>query len=186
MQLYAIGKYHLSILTTTACYSDEARDMLTTEAMMHNPDYILWIDADQVYPKDTPEILKNHIDDGKLIVGGLTPHGGSGQPLVYDMVGPLGPCWPKEVSLHQGLIKIDAMGLGGIMMSPEVFKIMKSPWFRMIWNKKEGFRPGMDFQFYGNCKKAGIDIWCDTDLIFGHVAVGLIEAKENKPKINIA
>ena len=178
MQLYAIGKYHLSIITNTTCYSDEARDMLATEALLHNPDYILWIDADQTYPANTPEVLMNHIDSGKLIVGGLTPHGTGGQPLVYDMINSSGLCKPKKISLHQGITKVGALGLGGIMMSPEVFKIMKSPWFRMIWNSKVGSRPSMDFQFYGNCKKAKIDIWCDTDLVFGHVTVGLIKIKE--------
>ena len=175
MQQYAIGKYHLSILTSTTCYSDFARDTLTREAMKHDPDYILWIDADQVYPANTPEILMNHIDSGKLIVGGLTPHGVTGQPLVYNMVDSSGLCKARVISLHQGVVKVDALGLGGIMMKPEIFKTMKFPWFRMKWNTRSGGRPGMDFQFYGHCKKAGIDIWVDTNLVFGHVVVGLRE-----------
>ena len=75
MQLYAQGKYHLSIHTNTMCYSDHARDILVKEALKHKPDYILFIDADQVYPANTPEVLMKHADSGKLVVGGITPHG---------------------------------------------------------------------------------------------------------------
>jgi len=183
MQTYATGRYQFSIHTNTMCYSDTARDILAKEAIKHNPDYLLWIDADQIYPANTPEILMNHIDSGKLIVGGLTPHGVSGQPLAYDMIDTAGLCRARALPLQQGVVKVGALGLGGIMMSPEVFKILEYPWFRMKWSKRAGFRPGMDFQFFGHCKKAGIDVWADTDLIFGHVVVGLREMKE--PKANI-
>ena len=182
MHQYSMGKYHLSIITNTSCYGDAARDSLTTEVLKHNPDYILWIDADQVYPMNTPEVLMNHIKDGKLVAGGITPHGGTGHPLVYKMLHPSGICKPRAVSLNQGMIQVDACGTGGVMMSPKVFEIMKSPWWRMMWNTRAGCRPGMDFQFYAHCKEAGIDVWIDTDLVFGHVVTGLREMREPTPE----
>jgi hypothetical protein len=100
------------------------------------------------------------------------------------MIDPSGLCKTRIVPLHQGVIKVGAMGLGGIMMNPKIFKMMKFPWFRMVWNKRMGGRPGMDFQFYGQCKKAGIDVWADTDLIFGHVVVGLREVIEPRDTID--
>ena len=77
----------------------------------------------------------------------------------------------REISLNQGLIKVDGMGLGGVMTSPQVFRIFERPWFCQMWNTEERYRPGVDFQFYANCKRAGIDVWCDTDLVYGHMAV---------------
>lgn len=178
MQKYCIGKYDLELLTGLGCYSDTMRDKLVDEARLHKPNYIVWIDADQTYSEDTLEVLANHVDDGKLVVGGLTPMRLSGFPNVHKFVHEDGlTVRDKKVNSNQGVVKVDAMGLGGIMMSPKVFKILEPPYFRTTWKWSIAGRPGMDFQFYSNCKKAGVDVWCDTDLVYGHVTVDSIGIK---------
>lgn len=167
---YSIGRYQLGVLTASCCYMDKMRDDLVRDALEYNPDYLLWLDADQVYPPDTPEILMQHIDNGALIVGGLTPDRISGEPLVYEMVPEdRGVRKRDDIIVGRGLIKVDAMGFGGIMTSPEVFKIMKKPYFQMTWNRKLKGTIGEDVKFYINCKHAGIDIWCDTNLLYEHI-----------------
>lgn len=186
MAQYAAGKYHLGMITNGGCYSDSAKDSLAQEATRHSPDYILWLDADQTYPANTPEILMKHIDDGKLVVGGISPlkkksdNGLDGKPSIWDLDVSSNRVRHREILLHQGLVKVEGMGLGGIMVKPEVFKAMEFPWFRRIWNQEEKALLGADFSFYANCMKAGIDVWCDTDLIFGHVEVKPIELQEKK------
>ena len=171
MQQYSVGRYHMAIMASDGAYSDTLRDDMARKVIKLNPDYILWIDADQVYPANTPEILMKHVDSGKLVVGGITPHRTNGQPNVWSSI-PDSPLYkPREVYAGDGVIKADATGLGGIMMSPEVFKKMEYPWFRMSWDKEINDRLGMDFTFYANCRRAGIDVWCDTDLKYGHLAV---------------
>lgn len=171
MHQYSFGKYELAIMTSDGAYSDTLRDNMATNVMKLNPDYILWIDADQTYPANTPEVLMNHVDDGKLVVGGLTPHRTNGKPNVWESI-PDSPLFkPRDIYANDGVIKIEAMGLGGVMTSPEVFRKLDYPWFRMSWNKEINDRVGVDFVFYNSCKKAGIDIWCDTDLVYGHLAV---------------
>lgn len=191
MWLYATGKYHLGIITNDLCYSDTARDVLIKEAMKYNPDYILLLDADQIYPGNTPEILMKHIDSGKLVVGGISPLKKAsnpaidGKPSMWDLDTSRRLVRHREVVLHQGMIKVDAMGLGGIMMNPKVFKTLKFPWFRVMWNEEEKHRFGADFSFYSHCKDAGIDVWCDTDLIFGHVTVRPVPLKEKKSLLTL-
>ena len=186
MAVYASGRYNLGLLSGGGCYSDDAGDTLAQKALTFRPDYILWLDADQEYPYNTPEILMNHIDGGKLVVGGLTPlkkkHEGGldGKPSIWDLDIDAVLVRHREVYLHQGLVKVDAMGLGGIMMHPSVFKTMEYPWFRRIWNQDVKKLFGADYSFYANCKEAGIDVYCDTDLIFGHVQVGLIPLREKQ------
>ncbi len=171
MHQYSFGKYELAIMTSDGAYSDLLRDNMATNVMKLNPDYILWLDADQTYPANTPEVLMKHVDDGKLVVGGLTPHRGSGKPNVWESI-PGSPLFnPRDIYVNDGLVKVDGMGLGGVMMSPEVFRKMDYPWFRMLWNEEINSKLGMDFTFYNNCKKHGIDVWCDTDLVYGHLAV---------------
>jgi len=190
MMAYAVGKYDLGILSCGGCYMDKVRDALIEEALKYDPDYILWLDADQTYPKETPEILMRHIDSGKSIVGGVTPLKKYGEPLdgkpsVWDVDADTNFGHHREISLNYGLIRVDGMGLGGIMMNPEVFKILEYPWFFQMWNKEEKRRPGVDFQFYGNCKRAGIDVWCDTDLIYEHIGVRPVEMKAKQGMVEL-
>jgi len=185
MHYYSHNKYDLRLISTSSCYMDKMRDDLVIAAMRHKPDYLLWIDADQTYPKETPEILMNHIDSGKSIVGGLTPQNMAGGSNVYDFVHNKGILVRQDVAPGQGLIKIDAMGMGGVMTKPEVFEKLDLPCFTMRWDSQLARYPGEDVQFYANCKKAGIDVWCDTDLVFGHIATRAIiflseEEKEEK------
>ena len=191
MAYYAAGKYQLGIITNGGCYQDSARDALTQEVIKHSPDYILWLDADQTYPANTPEILMKHMDNGKLVVGGVSPlkkksdNGLDGKPSIWDLDIYSNGVRHREVFLHQGLVKVEGMGLGGIMVSPVVFKTMEYPWFRRMWNKNEKALLGADFSFYANCKKAGIEVWCDTDLIFGHVHVSLMPLREKQRLVTI-
>jgi len=180
MTQYAIGKYKMAILTCDGAYQDKIRDMIAAKALEVKPDYIFWVDADQTYPENTPEVLMRHIDAGKMIVGGLVPHRSTGNPNVWKSI-PNSPLYqPREVYPGEGLIKVDSMGQGGMMMNPEVLRKMEYPWFRMSWNPEIRDMIGMDFTFYANCKRAGIDVWCDTDLVFGHLAVKEVPMKLSK------
>jgi len=186
MAQYAAGKYNLAVLSNGGCYGDSARDSLAQKALTLGPEYILWLDVDQEYPPNTPEILMNHIDGGKLVVGGLTPlkkksnSGLDGKPSIWDLDTDAVLVRHREIFLHQGLVKVEALGLGGIMTHPDVFKTLEFPWFRRIWNQKDKQLFGADYAFYANCKESGIDVYCDTDLIFGHVHVSLIPLREKQ------
>lgn len=181
---YAQGKYDLRLISTSSCYMDKMRDDLIPAAQRHKPDYMLWIDADQTYPENTPEILMKHIDSGKSIVGGLTPQNMTGGANVYDIVHSKGILMRKDIEPEQGLIKIDAMGMGGVMTHPDVFEKLELPCFTMRWDDRIARYPGEDVQFYANCKKAGIDVWCDTDLVYGHLVTRaitfIIDPKDKK------
>ena len=170
MHYYSHNKYDLRMISSSSCYMDKMRDDLVLAAMRHKPDYILWIDADQTYAENTPEILMKHVDSGKSIVGGLTPQNMTGGANIYNFVHNKGVLVRNDVTPEQGLIKCDAMGMGGVMMKPEVFEKLQLPCFTMRWEDDISRYPGEDVQFYANCKKAGIDVWCDTNLVFGHIA----------------
>jgi hypothetical protein len=158
---------------------------MATKALEVNPDYLLWIDADQTYPANTPEVLMRHVDSGKEVVGGLVPHRATGNPNVWKNIPNSHLYQPREVYLKEGLIQVDAMGFGGVMMTPNTLRKMEYPWFRMSWDKEINDELGMDFVFYANCKRAGIDVWCDTDLVFGHLAVKSVPLKLSKGVISL-
>lgn len=184
MMYYAQGKYDLRLISTSSCYMDTMRDDLVIAAQRHKPDYLLWLDADQLYPEETPEILMNHIDSGKSVVGGLTPKDTQGGVNVYNLVHAEGIVSPIAVIPGCGLMKVDAMGMGGVMMKLGTLEKLDLPCFTMRWDSKIARYPGEDIQFYANCKKAGIDVWCDTDLVFGHIVTRaiIIEAAPEEKK----
>jgi hypothetical protein len=91
-----------------------------------------------------------------------------GKPLVFNLDRITRKANHREILLHQGLIRVEAMGLGGIMTSPEVFKKLEFPWFQQMWDTEKKCCLSVDLQFYENCKKGGIDVWCDTDLLYDH------------------
>lgn len=175
---YAIGRYHMPIIVNKTPYLDYARDSLAKEALKENPDYILWLDADQTYPQETPEILMKHVDDGKLVVGGVTPLRQTGQAMIYDFTNKRHVVkFRKKFKPRAKPIKVGGMGMGGIMVHPAVFKRLKYPYFQMEWNKETDRKSGEDIVFYQNCKDVGLDVWCGTDLHYGHIVSGVRELK---------
>ena len=174
---HANGRYRIYIVAFRSPYLDVMRDTLVEKALKGNPDYILWLDADQWYPGDTPERLMKHIDDGKLIVGGVTPHRGTGQPMIYD------PNESDDDTHHlfkyrstnnhlTGVHKVGGMGMGGVMVHPKVYReLIKPPFFQMDYISGGGERAGEDVIFYKRCSDSGVDVWCDYDLLYKHMAM---------------
>jgi hypothetical protein len=170
---YANGRYRIRMVAIRSPYLDSLRDLLVKAALAGKPDYILWLDADQRYPADTPEKLMKHVDDGKLVVGGVTPHRSTGQPMIYDFI-------PEEDykflyrtknNKLSGVQKISGMGMGGVMVHPKVYReILEPPFFQHAWDRVKGRQAGEDTVFYKSCEKAGIDVWCDYDLYYRHMA----------------
>jgi hypothetical protein len=177
MQHYAMGKYDFGVIIYGSCYMDEMRDRLTEKALEYEPDYILFLDADQTYPEDTPERLMAHVDSGKLVVGGITPSRLYGNPIVYEIVNKKGQMRKDaDIQAFTGVHKVGAMGFGGIMIHPSIFtEKMKYPWFQAGWDWKHNLYVGEDTKFYNNCKKFDVKVWCDTDLAYGHIHVAPIE-----------
>lgn len=175
MKAQKSNRYELIFHYETGCYMDQCRDRLAEKAMKCEPHYLLWLDADQLYPDDTPDRLLTHLrqDKKKLIVGGATPKRDNGFPLMYEFINPDGvfKCRYIWKPLNQGLVKVDAMGMGGIMTDVKLFDIIPKPRFKMWWSDASDSYVGEDIQFYKLCREHNIDVWCDTDLHYGHLAI---------------
>jgi len=185
MLQYAAGKYVLAVTTSKSAYLDMMRQSALEMARRHSPDYILWLDADQTYPMETPEILMKHIDSGKLVVGGLTPHRESGAPMAYSIKDDLSIEDRTDVKPYSGLKKVDGMGFGGVMINPKVFDTLDDTCLQSSWHPKYKTKIGEDVTFYKNCKDHNIGVWCDTGLCFEHVVVTSLRFHKQKPKLVI-
>ena len=170
MCLHSAEKYQLAVYTSNTSLIDKMREVLADEVLTTEPDYVLWIDADQLYPMKTLVQLVGHVDSGHPVVGGITPDKHTGKPMVYRFLNDKGSCaQDRSFKVDRGLVQVDAMGFGGIMMSADVIRKVDPPRFPRTWDEAMQSYVGEDFGFYYNCKKAGIPVFADTDLHYSHM-----------------
>lgn len=172
MQRYAQGKYEIDFIVSAICYIDFALNDLIGKALFGKYDYMLFLAADMTYPKDIPERLIKYIDSGKSIVGGLAPVRYDGLPMLYYFTNEKpNSIMMKRYTDIKGIMKVDASSISGSMMNPEIFNKFKFPYFKTGWSEVDNKYVGEDISFYKQCKDKDIDVWCDTDLKYGHLDV---------------
>ena len=173
------GEYYMELHIARSAWIDVMRDACAQSAISANPDYILWLDADQTYPHDTVLRLIKHVDDGKMVVCGITADRMRRMNNIAAFGGPAGVHNITETfPVNRGLQRIEISGFGGVMTHPDVFKKLEYPYFQMSWLEGEDgekYKHGEDVSFYRHCRDAGIECWCDTDLHFGHLSQRIIQ-----------
>lgn len=169
--------YRVQIYTCGEAFVEKCREFLIDSSLKSDAMYHLWLDADQEYPEDTISRLIDHVDSGKLIVGGITPHRADGEPLIYTFQ----DNWDADrasVAPFSGLKAVDAMGMGGIMTHRKVFELIKPPYFLAGMDDRRRFI-GEDIYFYKLAKQSGVEVFCDTDLCFGHMKIVTLNYGKN-------
>ena len=130
-------------------------------------DYILWMDDDMVVPVGT-EIFSRLVEHDKDIVA----------PLFFIRSKPYLPLLFKRVLManggfmtynnildyEKGLVECDGVGFGMVLIKMEVFKKLQMPYFE--YNDQYG----EDLRFCENATRKGFKIFCDTNLVLGHIA----------------
>ena len=67
------------------------------------------------------------------------------------------------VQPNSGLVKVDALGAGVLLVKKEVFKRIRNPYFFYEIDRSE------DVNFCHYARMCGFDIHCDTDLDILHI-----------------
>lgn len=166
----ALGKFQLHISFISQSLIEDMREGLAKIFLGSPAKVSIWFDADQEYPADTIEKLYDHYVNGYEVVGGVTPHRATSMPMVYkfnpetykyDQIDPF--------PLNRGLVEVDAMGFGGVMVARSVFEKIEPPYFERFRIKRGVQRYGEDFCFFHRCREKGIKIYADTDLLYKHI-----------------
>lgn len=84
-----------------------------------------------------------------------------------------------------GLLEVDGVGTGCLMVHRSVLEEMEPPWFRFEYNAWGGLELGEDFYFSRRVKQNGHSIYVDTDKVCKHYrtvdlteyAMSVIDAK---------
>lgn len=165
VMIYAQSRYHLLLLISRTSTVWAMREEGVKQAMEADVDYILHMDIDEIYPPDTPERLMKHIDSGLEVVGGLYTSRVSDVYSAFDFMDEACNVRPAKIKPNTGLQKVDSMGFGGTMTDISIYSRLPEPWFEGV----EGH--GEDVAFCKRCKDAGVQVWVDTDLQYGHLSL---------------
>jgi len=120
--------------------------------------HILWIDADQTFPKD---IVHQLVGWDRDIVGcniavkkipSIPTARGFNKEVVYTEEG------------QTGLEKVWSVGCGVLLMKRKVFEAIGYKCFGILWNEEIDDYNGEDWGMLNAAREAGFDIWIDHGL----------------------
>lgn len=147
--------------SVTRSLIDMARNAVCQSALESNADYVLFIDDDMVF---NPDLLLRLLDHDKDVVSAWCyQRGEPHDPVCFEWVKDSNGYVPMRNAANTGLRKVDAVGFGAVLIKTSVLKGMKKPWFKFE-------RFGEDIGFCDEARKAGFEVYCDTDLEIGHLA----------------
>lgn len=164
-------EHTINLYTSMGTLIFDQRNNMVEDALAEGADYILFIDADMRFPRDTIERLIAH---GKWIVGvnattRSVPVKATAKNLVIDEEG---ACNWKQISSKNktGIEQADGIGCGVMLISKETLEAIQKPWF-FFELLPENKLLGEDIYFCIKAKDAGIETFIDHDLSqeIGHV-----------------
>lgn len=165
--------------------TDVVRNRMAMGLLESNYTHLLMLDADHEHPVDIVQRLARWVmmDSKVQVVGGLN----------FKRSSPYEPCaflYGEDGSIYQpaewekGLIEVDALGTGSIMIAREVFEEIQPPWFYNLYDEVwMDSWPGEDIGFSKKCREAGIKMWVDTTTTSPHITTRRIGEGEFRDAI---
>ena len=165
--------FHVEVMTTKGFLADSARNMAAwTFLTRTQASYLLFIDADNVLPRNVVPRLLAHNKD--VVCGLYMMKDRPFPPVMYkyhtrpDENGK-GFLYKNILQWERGaLFRVDAAGAGCMMISRKCLETIPSPWFSF----KEGGTE--DTYFCRQAQKHGFEVWMDTSVECGHMRTAMV------------
>lgn len=137
------------------------RECLALEVLKTDYTHVLWLDTDMRFP---PETLIRLLRHGKrLVAANYVERRPPYRPLAFPVLEePHKRVFTEPDST--GLERIDAIGLGCVLVDVDVFCRIAEPWFATGWVEHTQEYVGEDLYFFAKCREAGEELWLDHDL----------------------
>lgn len=169
------GTVGASFHTNAGAYN---RNLIIDDALAMGCTHILFIDDDMAFPPNAlVRLLKHNLD----LVSGLYfnrthPH----PPLLFTSRINNGDGYRRRYLKHNetGLTKVDACGFGFFLAKTHVFKHLEEPYIRHGEIKQD--KRNEDLGFCRRITEAGFDIYCDLDVVCGHIGIATFWPSYNK------
>lgn len=152
-----------------------ARNRLVREAIRSEADYIWFLDDDQPFfpggdgrPSDLDALLAHQLD---AVIPLSCRRGAPFLPLLYDGLIREGTTAAQHYLTddEHGLIPVAAAGFAGLLIKTSVLQRLGSDgWFEFVHPPDNYDDYSEDFPFYAKLQKAGVQLYCDLEVRFGH------------------
>lgn len=161
------------VVGVTGTYTHSARKQLM-ELAMADPeiDYVLWLDSDMTFPKESLLILLQH--QLPMVGVNYSTREVGGHPVAIKQIGPPG-VYLQTTEDSEGLEEVEGIGFGMVLMRMRDFRALADvpqPWFHQEWRPELQNWIGEDIYFSRLVREElGIRIFVDHDLSkeIGHV-----------------
>ena len=157
--------------------TDLYRNRMAQTLLNSNFTHVLMLDVDHIHPEDIIQRLARWVllYDHVKIVGGLNFRRGA----------PYEPCAFIEeedgrvfapADWGRGLMEVDYLGTGSILIDREVFESMEPPWFFNDYSQAwEDNYPGEDIGFSKKAREAGYKLYMDTTTTSPHAITRFVD-----------
>jgi hypothetical protein len=145
---------------------------LARQALEEKADYLLWLDSDMRFPKETIGHLI--LRDKPIIAANYATRRMPVKPVaMMDDNGKIGRVYTAPDS--EGLQPVDYVGMGVMMTKREVFEKTEAPWFAIPYSTVGNHYIGEDVFFCKKAREAGFEVLVDHDLSHQVKHIGTFE-----------
>jgi len=173
---WAIAQQGVPIIPVPYGRIDVTRNKMAIQLLRSDYTHLLMLDIDHKHPWDIVQRLARWVlaDPEIQVVGGSN----------FRRSAPFDPCWGfwgndgkyyPAVEYEKGLIEVDMIGTGAILIAREVFELIPPPWFTNDYSQAwRDVWPGEDIGFCKLCDEYGIRKYVDTTTTSPHLADALV------------
>jgi len=145
---------------------------LARQALEEKADYLLWLDSDMRFPKETIGHLI--LRDKPIVAANYATRRMPVKPVAMtDDDGKIGRVYTAPDS--EGLQPVDYIGMGVMMVKREVFEKIEAPWFAIPYSTVGNHYIGEDVFFCRKAREAGYEVLVDHDLSHQVKHIGTFE-----------
>lgn len=178
-----------SLISAKGCYVHKSRDHCVRIAKEKGCSHLLFIDSDMVFPSVVAVLpngnpvtpLHRLLGWQKDVVGCMysrrvAPFTNLGTPKQRDL---------KRVASNSGLIEMDMLPTGFMLIDMRVFDRLRRPYFdfKPLYNEDGSYHDemGEDVRFCEKVREAGMSLWCDVQLsmMIGHIGQAIYQVQED-------
>ena len=163
----------VTVMATEGYTTAENRNYIAVQALRQECDYVLMVDDDMIFPKDTLEKL---LAVDRAIVGVASNSRTLPLSTTVSRMDEQGNyVHPDTLTEEEKVLPTEpfkAYGVGGgvLLIDINVFKLVERPWFLFTPDPITGqMLIGEDQYFCNRAKEKGFEVWCDPTITIGHI-----------------